>query len=657
VERGVAEKVQILDVLGQHALLLPELVSRALAANDRVKVALSMLQAARAHADAPDAPVLDLSAERRATGLDDPSLDGLVREARRAPGDGYAIPRARLLATRAVACVDEMLRPLELARDDGVLDAQPDPMRRRLTALAEHVAATDEDRMSPATLALLLRGRRGEGEGLHGLVMDAHAALNQLQAAIATETLHGARVHGLQPSDRPLVAAFMEGVAATAPLAFGHPGLGTTATRAGGSLLVQNDIGTTDAHVIVVRVDGLRAVTTYTDIHVRRLQFFQDLFEPFAVTWADTRSQKASGLPESDSFYTCTGTYQAADEATLARYLRFLGSRLVFLIDWNRARKQLGRFVGKREAVKLLAWAAAQDLGHRAFLALGGESLVNEAIEFAARPPLRYGQRLDDVLGRDRSVAYLRFLLRASSEGLAQGRSDRLVRDEAKAELLNDFLTAQEGLVALAGRQARLVFELASVVHESLLRAGGPGAAELLEREALRAAAWERKADALVNVARAAAARSPGAATHVRLLETVDDAADDLEEAAHLLTLVPAGSGTESCFRPLARLGAIVVGSAQELVKCLDAAGHVHRLGAREDRHDFLEAVDRIVTLEHDADVAQRAVTATLLEAAADFRTFHVASEVARCLEQATDAVAHAALFLRDQVLGELQVR
>ncbi len=39
----------------------------------------------------------------------------------------------------------------------------------------------------------------------------------------------------------------MRGLNRTAPLAFGHPGLGTTAVRANARLIIQNDIGTTDA--------------------------------------------------------------------------------------------------------------------------------------------------------------------------------------------------------------------------------------------------------------------------------------------------------------------------------------------------------------------------------------------------------------------------
>ncbi|HRX05240.1 MAG TPA: hypothetical protein P5148_18975, partial [Anaerolineae bacterium] len=82
----------------------------------------------------------------------------------------------------------------------------------------------------------------------------------------------GASAYRLDAGHRPLVAAFMAGVNRTAPLKFGHPGLGTTATSMGPRLVLQNDIGTTDAHVFVIEVAGRVAAFTYTDVHLPRLE-------------------------------------------------------------------------------------------------------------------------------------------------------------------------------------------------------------------------------------------------------------------------------------------------------------------------------------------------------------------------------------------------
>ena len=110
-------------------------------------------------------------------------------------------------------------------------------------------------------------------DSLHRLVMDLHKRLNAMQGEIAEEIFDGAAIYSLAPSDRPFISAFMAGVNRTARLKFGHPGLSTTATTAAGKLVIQNDIGTTDAHVIVIHVKPL-SVSTYTDVHLERLTFF-----------------------------------------------------------------------------------------------------------------------------------------------------------------------------------------------------------------------------------------------------------------------------------------------------------------------------------------------------------------------------------------------
>src|SRR5262249_18348587 len=95
-----------------------------------------------------------------------------------------------------------------------------------------------------------LTGVAETGDSLHRLVMDLHKQLNRLAASCSEEILDGAHAFGLHSEDRGAVAAFMKGLNATRGLKFNHPGLDTMATRAGGRLLIQNDIGTTDAHVV-----------------------------------------------------------------------------------------------------------------------------------------------------------------------------------------------------------------------------------------------------------------------------------------------------------------------------------------------------------------------------------------------------------------------
>jgi hypothetical protein len=329
--------------LGEQELLLPALVNEALAANDRAKYRMTLLQAAREHADHPDRPVSALEQERLACGVEEPDLDAVVERSRK-EGGPYRIPGARRLHDGLIDDVRHMLAPLRTAGTGH---------EQRLQALLESAPALADDHISAAHIQALTSGQRDAADSLHLLVMDLHKELNRLQQQLATESIDGALVHGLRDGDAPLVAAFMAGVKRTRELKFDHPGLGTTATRAGRRLIIQNDIGLTDAHVLVIHVEGHHVTLTYTDVHIDRLVFFQNLFERFGVRWQDTVSKRSPGLRE-ELYHLCLDSYEARDTDELLAYLDFLGSRLVFLIDWNRARKRLRKFAPRRVCLEVL---------------------------------------------------------------------------------------------------------------------------------------------------------------------------------------------------------------------------------------------------------------------------------------------------------------
>jgi uncharacterized protein Yka (UPF0111/DUF47 family) len=640
-------KVEIIGELGQNQLVLPELVCCALAANDRVKLCFSLLQAAESHANHPEQPVPTLFAGQTALGIGDAGIERSVPESRLQPDGSLQIPGAAQLRGMILADVSTMQAPLTLA---GSADAEAMATRER--ALRADLPDFTEDRVPPGVVNAITSADRRRGDSLHLLVMDLHKALNALQGQLATEDVDGARAWRIAEEDRPLLRAFMGGVNQTAPLKFDHPGLGTTATRTGEQLVIQNDIGTTDAHVLILQITGLTAALTCTDVHAARLEFFQSLFKPFAVRWDDTTARHSERLVEEPNYYLCIGRFEAANADALERYLTFLGSRIVFLIDWNRARKCLREFLRKEDIVPLLKWAADQNLGHRGFLALGGERLLYEAIEFAQQTPLRYGQRLYEAIGPDVAVEYLRFVLRATAEGLLQGRSERFIRDEIKAELAGCFHSAMENLLGIAADHAALVFELATAVRDGLAVYGEPGCAELLARTAQRARKWEQEADALVSRTRSLVQQSHKPGIYLELLRESDDAADALEEAAFLMTLLPKVAPAGPLLQPVQSLAALLVGDAQEMVKLIEAASHVQRAGAREDLQDFLEAVDRIVAIEHETDAAQRAMTGALILEAPDFRALQLLLFLANALEEAADALLRSALMLRDYLLN-----
>lgn len=479
-------KSTIIGELGEQPLLLPERIEEALFANDRLKFYLTLLQAAEGHADSPAAAIPDFAAECRAAHIAENGIDRTVRDARRDKDGALYVPGAEHIRQNIVEELARMRAPLALAHVP-----ENDGFGRREAALTAALPAFAEGRVPAGAIGTVTSADSGRGDSVHLLVMDMHKALNALQGDLAEETIDGARVWRIRDEDRPLVRAFMAGLNETAPLKFDHPGLGTTATRAGGLLVIQNDIGTTGAHVLVVHVEGDTATLIYTDIHAARTEFFQSLFQPFNVQWEDTRARHADNLDIEQNYYLCVGRFTAAGDLTLERYLAFLGSRIVFLIDWNRARKRLREFLRKEDAPRLLKWAATNNIGHRGFLKLGGERLIYEAIEFVPESPLHYGEKLYEALGAAQALDFMKFTLRAATEGLLQGRSERFIRDEVKTELARHFLSIEGNLLSIAARHAERIFDLAAGLRDALLRHRGRASPELLGRTAQQARQWE----------------------------------------------------------------------------------------------------------------------------------------------------------------------
>jgi uncharacterized protein Yka (UPF0111/DUF47 family) len=150
------------------------------------------------------------------------------------------------------------------------------------------------------------------------------------------------------------------------------------------------------------------------------------------------------------------------------------------------------------------------------------------------------------------------------------------------------------------------------------------------------------------------------------LLHAADDAADELEDAGFLLALLAEAGPPMSGHRhkqapgpqPMAEqlqvLAGLALEATQEWLKALLHAAHAEDHGAAEDADDFLVAIDRIAALEHAADDAERALNATAVRQAADFRQFHLYTAIGAKLEDATDALQHAGRMLREHLLGEV---
>jgi hypothetical protein len=111
--------------------------------------------------------------------------------------------------------------------------------------------------------------------------------------------------------------------------------------------------------------------------------------------------KNAAGLGDDRTFYLVTGRYSSAQSEARNAFLEAVGASLVFLIDWNKARKVLREWVTNGDAVHILDWAARHRVGHRGFLEFGGAELVASAVHHAASSRIGFGERLDNTLGEE----------------------------------------------------------------------------------------------------------------------------------------------------------------------------------------------------------------------------------------------------------------
>jgi uncharacterized protein Yka (UPF0111/DUF47 family) len=639
-------KSEIIQELGQTDLVLPARVNNGLAANDRVKAWLSVLQAAACRARQPGGADFNLVGECRAAGIDAAAMEVLVNQASLASDGRIVAPGLdglRAAIWDDVATMADAVKAGDTARGERTFE--------RLAALQRSLPVEAGDSIDPAQIARLTAVSGADGDSLHRLVMDLHKMLNELAASCAEATIAGALAYGLQPEDRPTVEAFMRGVNSTSKLKFDHPGLATTATRTADRVTIQNDIGETDAHVVVISVAADAATVTYSDVHLARAKFFTALFKSFTVEWSGLERKSVSGLAEGGVFYLITGRYPIVDVAGRDRFLEALGASLVFLIDWNKARKVLRNWVLKADAVQILDWAARHRFGHRGFLELGSSEFLAAVVRHAAPNRIGFGERLDRVLGRDTAVDFLKTVLRVSAEALLQGSSVRVARDRIETELVRHLQSVNTALLAVAIRQAGLARDIAVGISHLLAERRKKSTFDVIA-PADKARRIEAKADRIAMEARSEILRSNVDRSIKRLIDQMEDAIDELEQAAFFAQLIPENLAPE-LIESLSELCAAVVSGTEAAAAGAAAAADVPQ-GHRVDSEDALASINRLIDAEHAADDAERKVTAKILTRENDLKTAMSVIELARALERASDRLAGFGHALHEHVLADL---
>ena len=245
---------------------------------------------------------------------------------------------------------------------------------------------------------------------------------------------------------------------------------------------------------------------TYSDVHVQRLQFFRAHAgdrEPASDGRTCGPQHRRRGSERQSLFYTTVGRGSDAADAAGLQPNALSGSdrSLVFLIDWNKARKRLGLLVPNGLAVELLDWAAEHSFGHRAFLQLGGERLVYDALDTAVRTPMRQGEPLNETMGHDEARDFLRFVLRRRRP--ACGRAVRAADQRpSRVDFFNHIRSAEQRLLLEGARHATLVLELAHGIEAALKHTVKDGAEH--------AKTIESRADEIVKATRATVRRIAG---------------------------------------------------------------------------------------------------------------------------------------------------
>ncbi len=641
----MTRKEKILSELNEDEFLHFEHLKEGLAANDRAKYYFALLGLAECQASSPEVNPDDLKAEREQAGIPDTWLDQVIPQARRR-GEVVAAPRAHDVLARTVEEVRAMIQAVEAC---GAPEAAH--LARRLRMLEHGIARAGDDGIPAPVIAQILSGDRARGDGLHLLVMDAHKVLNRLGRELAEDTIEGAAVYGITPEDRDLVAAFMQGVNRTSPLRFDHPGLDTTATRLKDHLLIQNDIGETDAHVFILAVRPTVVEITYTDVHEKRSEFFKSMLSPLRPIWRARIVKQTTALPESSEYYLIRGTVPWSSRSELCRILTEIGAKLTFLIDWNKARKRLRVFVKGKDAIQILAWAAAEELGHMAFLKLGGKELIYEALELAEPGAIRPGEPLYQVLGKEATIGFLQDVLRIASEGLRGGEAELLTRDRVKAAFVRSYRTRARGPLASCRDLVGLVVEGALTVRD-MLRALSRGDREFVDRSARRVNQWEEEGDQLLNRIRKSAQARNGRADTLTPAASIDDAQDALEASAHLLTLVEPEKLPPGLRFDLEEAADHAVRAAQEGYKAVAAAEEAFdEAGGLED---FSHSIDRLDVIAHHARSLRRGFRRKLLRgpdlgAAFTLLVSDLAGELTTTVESLARAgfALHGAVFER----------
>ena len=152
-------------------------------------------------------------------------------------------------------------------------------------------------------------------------------------------------------------------------------------------------------------------------------------------------------------------------------------------------------------------------------------------------------------------------------------------------------------------------------------------------------------------MARSDARRIPDSSKLLRFFGRADDAADHLEDAMSILSLVSKVIKGAENISFIQQLADQMVECVQEFIRCIENGVSATRTGTQADMDDFLNSADRMVNLEHQADDLYRITREKLVVSTSDFRELFLLMELANMIESTTNSLTHGAQILRNYIM------
>ena len=525
-------KIDIIKEIGEYNLLLPQLIQKGLAAGDKSRYYLNLLISAIEHADNSEIRKDSLAELRVGVGIRDEQYDTVIYESSVSPEGIYYIPKIDEIKKGLSRAINSMISPFR----QETAYSNPEIFSRAESLLSAFCMDDNPLTRDDPRINLLIEGYADDN--FLNLIRATEDLLIPLREAMTPEDVYGSTTYLVEPEDIYLIRSFMIGLNRTESLRFEHPGLGTTAIRAGASLLILNEIGMTDYNFLILTITGVTISIQYFDPHISRISFFKNLMHPYPVFWREILSRNIRGNDQSRLLHTVSGEFSARSQEELLMCLSHISSHIVFLIEWNRARKALKPFLSGNDVLKVLQKAVKRNVGHRAFLIAGGERLINEVLDSYPQISMRYGDTLSDVLGPADAVEFCISVLEISNRYVSQNLPKIQLHEDIRTELVRQYTIASEDVHQLCtsyGEKVKKMFthftSLFSVLSDP----------DIANRNAIEVQIQECSADidACFNRLQIKISGKNSDRTWPECIDQVHKAIEVLGDAGYLCTLIP----------------------------------------------------------------------------------------------------------------------